>query len=182
MLVLNYGFRYFWEGTPEKGCIEIGHWGFFAQFVLRVEDNSIYTLHLCCSENIKKGYKVYTKSDSWFQKGTWGIWTTSDKQWKVQKVEVWWAFVSKKNIPPTKTLYTEDLFNITFNYLCENSPNYLCHFWNHKSFFTTQLLYIFLAQTLHTFYRSSSLKWKFSYFPLLRLKFTKFKFTMSFFK
>ena len=27
-----------------------------------------------------------------------------------------------------KTLYREDLSNITFNYLCENSPNYLCHF------------------------------------------------------
>ena len=26
-------------------------------------------------------------------------------------------------------------FIITFNYLCENSPNSLCNFWNHKSFF-----------------------------------------------
>ena len=31
----------------------------------------------------------------------------------------------KKYIPSVKTLYTEDL---TFNYLCENSPNYLCHY------------------------------------------------------
>ena len=76
--------------------------------------------------------------------------------------------------------YTEDLSNITFNYLCENSPNYLCHFWNHKSFFTTQLLCIFLAQKLHTFYTSSTSKCKFSDFQLLGLKFTKF--LMSFFK
>ena len=27
------------------------------------------------------------------------------------------------------------LSNITFNYLCGNSPNSLCHFWNHNSFF-----------------------------------------------
>ena len=53
-------------------------------------------------------------------------------------------FCPKKYIPSAKT-YTEDLSNITFNYLCEDSPNDLSHFWNHKSFFTTQPLYIFLA-------------------------------------
>ena len=91
---------------------------------------------------------------------TWGIWTTSDKQWKVQKVEIWWAtfiqkiHLPKKYIPSAKTLYTEHLSNITFNYLCENSPNYLCHFWNHKSFFTTQLLCIFLVQIFRLFHCS----------------------------
>ena len=34
------------------------------------------------------------------------------------------GFLSKKYIPLAKTLYTEDLSNITLNYLCENSPNY----------------------------------------------------------
>ena len=116
---------------------------------------------------------------------TWGIWATSEKQWKVQKVEIWWTtffqkiYLFKKYIPSAKT-YTEDLSNITFNYLCENSPNFLCHFWNHKSFFTTQLLWIFLAQTLHTFHKSSPSKCKFLDFPLLGLKFTKL--LMSFFK
>ena len=42
------------------------------------------------------------------------IWTTSDKQWKVQKVEIWWAFVQKKYIPSAQT-YTVDL---------SDSPNY----------------------------------------------------------
>ena len=83
--------------------------------------------------------------------------------------------LSKKYIPSA-----EDLSNITVNYLCENSPNYLCHFRNHKSFFTTQLACIFLAQTWHTFYKSSPSKCKFSDFPLLGLKFTKF--LISFFK
>ena len=54
---------------------------------------------------------------------------------------------------PARFLQTEHLSNITFNYLCENSPNYLFHFWNHMSFFTIQLLSIW-AQTLHTFYKS----------------------------
>ena len=97
-----------------------------------------------------------------------GIWTTSDKQWKVQKVEIWWAFVQKKYIPSAKT-YTVDLSNITFNYLCVDLPNYLCHFWNHKSFFTTQLLWYLFSSNI-TYFRQ---KCKFSDFPLLRLKFTK---------
>ena len=80
-----------------------------------------------------------------------------------------------------KYIYTEDLSNITFNYLSKNSPNYLCHFWNHKSIFTKQLLCIILAQTLlYILYTSSPSKFKFSDFPLLELKFTKF--LMSFFK
>ena len=78
----------------------------------------------------------------------------------------------KKYIPSAKTLYTEDLFNITFN-CCENSPNFSCHFWNHKSFFTTQLVCIFLAQTLHTFDRNIPSECTFSDFLLLKLKFTK---------
>ena len=116
----------------------------------------------------------------------WGIWTTLDKQWKVQNVEIWWVtfvqkiYLSKKCIPLAKRLHTEDLSNITFNYLCENSPNYLCHFWNQKLFFTVQLLCIFLAQTLHTFYKNSSSKCKFSDFSLLGLMFTKF--LISFFQ
>ena len=43
----------------------------------------------------------------------------------------------------------------------------------YKLFFT-QFLCIFLAQTFHTFYKSSPPKCKFSDFPLLGLKFTKF--------
>ena len=56
--------------------------------------------------------------------------------------------LSIKYIPSAEKLYAEDLSNITFNYLHENSPNSLCYFWNHKSFFTTQIVYIILAQKL----------------------------------
>ena len=116
---------------------------------------------------------VHSLCKNWLlvSKITWGICTTSDKQWKVQKVEIWWAtfiqkiHLSKKYIPSAKTLYT---------------PNYLCHFWNDKPFFKTQLLCIMLAQTLHTFYESSPSKCQFLDFPLLGLKFTKF--LMSSFK
>ena len=68
----------------------------------------------------------------------WGVWITSDNQWKVQKVEIQWATFVQKYIPSAKA-NTEDLSNITFNDLCENSPNSLFHFWNHNLFFTTKL-------------------------------------------
>ena len=73
---------------------------------------------------------------------TWRIWATS---------------LSKKYIPSAKTLNTEDLSSITFSYLYEHSPNDLFHFWNHKV--ATPLLCKFLAQTLHTFCKSSPSKW-----------------------
>ena len=78
-------------------------------------------------------------------------------------------FCPKKYIPSPKT-YTKDLSNITFNYLCENSPNFygmfatISHFLRHIT--------IFSAQTLHTFYNSGPSKCKFSDFPALTLKFT----------
>ena len=53
--------------------------------------------------------------------------------------------LSKKYIPSPK-IHTEALSNITFNFLYENSPNDLCHFWNHMSFFTTQPLDSFWAK------------------------------------
>ena len=69
----------------------------------------------------------------------------SPKSWNLM------GFCPKKYIPSAKV----DLSNIAFNYLCVDSPNYLCHIWNHKAFFATQLLCIFSDQTLHTFNKSS---------------------------
>ena len=88
--------------------------------------------------------------------------------------------MSKKYIPSAKRFYTKDLSNINLNFLSENSPNILSHFGNHKLFSTTKPLCTFLAQTLHTFQKSSPSKCKLSEFSLLRLKYTKF--LMSFLK
>ena len=170
--------RYIWEGTSAKGCVEIEHWGFFVHFVLGFEENSIYTLTYVLAKILQNGAKFIQKLTPGFKNHMRNLnnfrqAVKSPKSWNLM------GFCPKKYIPSAKT-YTVDLSNITFNYLCVDSPNYLCHFWNHKSFFTTQLLCIFLAQTLHTFYKSSPSKCTFSDFPLLRLKFTKF--LMSFFK
>ena len=48
------------------------------------------------------------------------------KQWKAQKVEIHWPTFVQKYIPSAKT-YTEDLSNVIFSYLCENSPNSVRH-------------------------------------------------------
>ena len=120
--------------------------------------------------------KIYAKTDSWFQKSHEKFGEFQARSGKPKKLKFDGLLFSKKYIPSPKTLYTRDLSNITFNYLCENSPNSLCYFWNHKTFF----LCIFLAQTLHTFDKSSSPKCRFPDFSLLALNFTKF--LMSFFK
>ena len=73
---------------------------------------------------LQNGAKFIQKTDSWFQKSYEEFWITSDKQWKVQKAEIQWATFVQKYIPSAKILYGEDLSNITFNYLCENSPNF----------------------------------------------------------
>ena len=115
---------------------------------------------------------MYTKTDSWFQKSYEEFGKLKASSGKSVKLKFNGLHLSKKCIPSAKTLYTEDLSNITFNY-CENSPNSLCNFWNHQSFFATQFVCIFLAQTLHTFDRNIPSKRTFSEFPLLELKFTK---------
>ena len=100
---------------------------------------------------------------------TWEIWTTSNKQWKVQKVEICWAtFVQKLN--SFSWNITENLSNMTFINLPEN---YLYHFWNYNLFFTTQFHCIFLFQTLNTLDKKS-LKMNILRFLSAPLKFTKF--------
>ena len=107
---------------------------------------------------------------------TWGIFRQlQTSSGKTKKLKLDGLLLSKKYIPSAKALYTKDLSNITFIYLRENSLNSFCHIWNHTSFFTTQLVYIFLAETLHTLDKSSPSKCKFSDLSLLALKFTKFR-------
>ena len=115
------------------------------------------------SQSLCKNYLLVSKSHEEFGQSP----TSSGKSKELKFNEL---LLSKKYIPSAFSwaLYTESLFNFS------------CHFWSHMSFFTTQLLCIFLAWRLHTFYKSSPSKWKFSDFPLLGLKFTKF--LMLFFK
>ena len=74
--------------------VEIEDWGFSVHFELGFQENSIYTLHL--GMFWLRCYKMVQSLG--IQKLVWkitGIWTTSGKQWEVQKVEIWWAFVQK---------------------------------------------------------------------------------------
>ena len=74
---------------------------------------------------VQSTQKVYK---SWFQKlhKFEQLQISTGKSGKLKLV----GLLSKKHIPSAKALYTVDLSNIIyhFNYLCEESPNYLCHF------------------------------------------------------
>ena len=72
--------------------------------------------------------KVHTKTDSWFEKSHKEFGQLQTNSGKSKKLKFDGLLLSKKYIPSPETLYTEDLSNITLNYLPENSPNSLCHF------------------------------------------------------
>ena len=85
---------------------------------------------------------VYTKIDSWSQNSHEEFEQPQTSTRKSKKLKSDWLLLSKnkfvqKYIPSAKTLYTEYL---TFNYLCEISPNYLCHY---ITFHDTAPLYFF---------------------------------------
>ena len=150
------------EKTSEKSCVEIEDCGFSATFVLGFQVNYIYTLYTyVLSKILKNGAKFIQKLSPGLKNHMRNLNNFRQAVESPINMLKFDGILSKKYIPLTKT-YTEDLSNITFNYFCENSPNYSCHFRNPKSFFMTQLLCIFLAQTLHTFYKSSPSKCKFS--------------------
>ena len=56
--------------------------------------------------------------------------TSSEKTKKLKFNELHFS----KNYTPLAKTYTEDLSNFTLTYLCENSPNSLCHFWSTEEY------------------------------------------------
>ena len=135
----NLGLRYFWKRGNIRKTVR---WNrrlrllciLFIAVSRKFHLDFTLMFWLRCYKMVKSLYKNWLKN--YMRNITWEIWTTSDKQWKVQKVDIGWAtfvqkiYLSKKYIPSAKTLYAEDLSKITFNYLCEDSPSFLCHFWN----------------------------------------------------
>ena len=71
--------------------------------------------------------------------------------------------------------YTQNIYLTLLSTTCVKIHQIpLCHFWSHKSFFTTPLVYIILVQTLYTFDKDILSKCKFLDFLLLELKLIKF--------
>ena len=75
----------------------------------------------------------------------------------VTKLKLNEILFSKKYIPSAKTLYTEYLSNITFNYLCENLPNFSCHFGT-KNHFSRRKSYIFFSSNITYFLQTQLIK------------------------
>ena len=101
-MVLTCEFRYFWEWTSEKECVEIEDWAFSVHFVLRFEENSIHTLYFCVRWGITKRCKVYTKADSCFQKSHEEFEKLQTSSGKSKKL-TFDGLLSKKYIPSAKT-------------------------------------------------------------------------------
>ena len=76
---------------------------------------------------LQNGANFIQKTDSWFQKSHEEFGQLQASSGKSKKLKFDGLLLSKKYIPLAKTLHTEDLSNITFDYLRENSSNYLCH-------------------------------------------------------
>ena len=91
-----------------------------------------------------------------------GIWKTSDKQWKAQKIEIQWTFLQLKHI---QRIYLT-LLSTTMK--IHQIPYVIFETINHDT--TCQY---FFSSKLHTFDRNIPSRCTFSDFPLLELKSTK---------
>ena len=65
------------------------------------------------------------------------------------------GYFCPKNILLQLKHYIPRIYPTLLSTTCEDSPNDVYHFWKHFSFFTSQPLHVFSAQTLHTFHKSS---------------------------
>ena len=110
---------------------------------IEVLRKSIHTLHLSFSWNITKWCNFYTKTDFWFQKSLGKFGQLQTCSGKSKMLNFYRLLLSKKYIP---SLYTGDLSNITFNYLCRKLPSYfetISHFLrlNFSVFFGSNITY-----------------------------------------
>ena len=137
-------------------------------------------LQLCFSLVITKWCKIYTKTDSWFQKSHEEFGQLQTGSGKSKKLKFDGLLLSKKYICPTNTFlllkhYIQNIYLTLLSTTCVKIHQIpLCHFWSHKSFFTTPLVYIILVQALYTFDKDILSKCKFLDFLLLELKLIKF--------
>ena len=118
LLVLTWGLIYFWKrGNMKKRCVEIKDWRTSVHFVLKLQENSIFALHLCFSQDITEWCKVCTKTDSWFQKSHEEfeqLHTTSGKSKKF-KFEI---LLSKNCILSTKKIYIQRIYVTLLSTTC----------------------------------------------------------------
>ena len=157
-------------------------WGFSLHFVFGFQYNSIYTLHFMfwlryykmvqsLYKKLTPGLKNHMRNLDNFREAV-----DSHKSWNLM------GYFCPKNTFLQLKHYLPKIYLTLLSTTCVKFIKllmsflkpYISHFSRHSS------SVFFLAQTLHTFYKSSPSKCKFSDFPLLRLKFTKF--FMSFFK
>ena len=128
------------EGTSEKGCVEIEDRDFSVHFVLGFQENPIYTYVLAkILQNGAKfiqrktpGFKNYMRNSDNFRQAV-----ESPKSWNLL------GYFCPKNTFLQLKSYIQRMYLTLISIMCENLPNYICNFWNHNWFFTTQIHCIF---------------------------------------
>ena len=119
----NLELRYFWKrGNIRKRVCWNRRLRPLFTLCIRVSRKFYWYLCFKLRYYIRNGAKFLQKLTP-VSKITWEIWTTSDRQQSY--------FCRKNTFLQLEHYILKIYLNITFNYLCEKSPNYLCHFWNH---------------------------------------------------
>ena len=95
------------DETSEKGCVDV-------LCILCIGISKKFHLHFALMFYLK-WCKVYTKTDSWFQKSHEGFGQLQTSSGKSIKLKFAGILLSKKYIPSAKILYCGDLSNINFN-------------------------------------------------------------------
>ena len=159
--------RYFWKRGNIKKSV---HWNrrlsFLCTLCIRVcIPFTLYTYVLAKILYTKSG-KIYTKTDSWFQKSheKFGQLETSEKSKKVKCDRL---LLSKNTFLQLKH-YINKIYVTLLSTTCVRICQITCVIFEAMSHFSRRNCSVFfLAQILHTFYKSSTSKCKFSDFPLL---------------
>ena len=122
LLVLTCGFRYFWKW---RNIRKKARWNRRLKILctLWIGISRKFHLHFTLMFQLRYYKMVESLGMQKLVSKITGIWTTSDMQWKVQKVEIWWTFVQKNTFLQLKH-YIHNFHNTTPLYLFSSNITY----------------------------------------------------------
>ena len=143
---------------------------FLCTLCIGFQEDSIYTLQLYLARLLLNGPKLIQKLTPGFKNH---MRILDNFIQAVERSKRWnsISYFCRKNIFFQLKHYIQGIHLTLFSLTCVKV--------HQIPYVITQLLCIFLAQTLHTFYKNSPIKCKFLDFPLLALKFTNFLMSFS---
>ena len=177
LLVLTWG----WDISEKRGNVRKRRWNrrltHLCTLFIGVSRKFHLHLHFALAKILQNGAKLIEKLTAGFKNYVENL---SNFRQAVESPKSWnsMGYFCPKITFFQLNHYVQRIYRTLLSTTCLKTHQIPCHFINHKSFYTS-LLCFFLAQTLHTFYKSSPTKCKFSDFSLLSLKSTKFLMSFS---